>query len=221
MNYAHDGKFSVKKASGIGLTVALHALVACGVLYGLQRTFIHPAPPPEIILTPPEQSHPKTQVESKPAEPGKQQVVVPTLSTPLIEIKKDTAPPTAFVDNTDKKPGPEKTGDKIAEGSGGGGETKTGTPVSSPVITNLDSCKPEYPRSSLLNEETGTVRVRFEIGADSKLVAASVLHSSGHTLLDRAAVNALSHCQFKAAQQDGVPVSSSLVTEYVWKLAND
>jgi protein TonB len=224
MNYAYDGKFSAKKAGGIGLTVALHALVACGVIFSLHRTFIHPVPPPPLVVTPlPEPSAQPEQPKNILKEPDRPQVTIPTILPPPVDIKPDERTLPTPIINTGKKTEIEISGGKGGEGSGGGsgGESKTGIPVSNPAITNLDRCKPEYPRSSLLKEESGTVRVRFEIGADSKLIAASVLHSSGYSTLDKAAVNALSQCQFKAAQQDGVAVSSSLVTDYVWKLDNE
>lgn len=224
MNYAHDGRFSAKKAGGIGLTVALHAIVACGVIFGLQHTLIHPRELPPLPVTPVvEHLHQQPHPEATLKEPDHQQIVIPTLTPPPIEMNKDTPHTTLPIDNSDKKTGPDNPTGKSGEGTGigGEGESKSGVPISSPVITNLDSCKPEYPRSSLLKEESGVVRVRFEIGADSKLIAASVAHSSGYPTLDKAAVNALSHCQFKAAQQAGVAVSSTLVTDYVWNLSNE
>ncbi|HEX7644960.1 MAG TPA: hypothetical protein VF472_22380 [Burkholderiaceae bacterium] len=45
-----------------------------------------------------------------------------------------------------------------------------------------------------------------------------MLQSSGHADLDRAAIHGLSRCAFRAATQDGAPVQSSLVTDYVWSL---
>jgi protein TonB len=222
MNYAHDGKFSAKKAGGIGLTVALHALVACGVIFGLHTTLISIAPPPPQPFTPlPEHNPTPEPPKNTVKEPTHQEVTIPTMPVLPIEIKNETAPPTP-INITEKPPGIEPSGGKGKEGPGeGGGEGKAVNHSSSPAITNLDNCKPDYPRSSILKEESGTVRVRFEIGADGKLIAAGVLHSSGYTALDKAAVSALSQCQFKAAQQDGVPVSSALVTDYVWKLNNE
>jgi|GEM_PF-434756 len=226
MNYAHDGRFSAKKAGGIGLTVVLHALVACGVIFSLQRTFVHHKElPPQPVTPIIEHLQPQPLPEPPLREPNRPQVVIPQMDPPPVDFNnKETQHTTTPVDITDKHNGPENRVEVPGNGTGagtGGGEGKATVPTSSPVITNLNSCKPEYPRSSLLKEESGTVRVRFEIGADSKVMAASVVHSSGYSTLDKAAVNALSHCQFKAAQQNGEPVSSTLTTDYVWTLNNE
>jgi len=87
-----------------------------------------------------------------------------------------------------------------------------------PGFVNLNSCKPEYPRASLLAEETGVVRVQFDVGADGQLVGASVVKSSGFKNLDKATVNGLSRCKFRAAVKEGKNVQSSFTAEYVWKL---
>jgi protein TonB len=87
-----------------------------------------------------------------------------------------------------------------------------------PGFTDLNSCKPDYPHASLLAEEQGTVRIQFIIGIDNQLIETKVVKSSGYKSLDKATVNALSHCKFKSGYLDGKPVQSSFTAEYVWKL---
>jgi len=216
MDFAHEGNFTAKKAGGIGITVAVHALVACGLLYGLHHTFTRTETPPVRFDPPKPQAHkedPSVDKFKLPQDPTNTYHLV----LPTVEISDPTSitPPKAGPDDP-KGPvieGPPKTSE--------GGGASVPKLASAPLIANLDGCKPTYPRASLLNEESGVVRVKFVVGADNSLISASVLKSSGYTALDKAAVNGLSHCQFKAAVQDGVSVSSSFVTDYVWSLQSE
>ncbi|HXA46734.1 MAG TPA: TonB family protein [Burkholderiaceae bacterium] len=213
MNYVQAGHFSAKKAGGIGLTVAVHALVACGVIFGLNHTFTRTAVP-ESTFVPPKTVQPKV-------DPIVDKFKLPPVSTSAI---RPFLPPD-FFDNTAITP-PSPTTGTVDKGipsdepvkSGGDGEAHKLVGESASAIANLEGCKPDYPRSSLLAQESGVVRVLFKIGADSRLISARVLKSSGFTALDKAAVNGLSQCHFTSAMQDGVPVSSSLTTDYVWTL---
>jgi protein TonB len=216
MDFVHEGNFTAKKAGGIGITVAVHALVACGLLYGLHHTFTRTETPPVRFDPPKPQVHkedPSVDKFKLPQDPTNTYHLV----LPPVEISDPTSitPPKAGPDDP-KGPvieGPPKTSE--------GGGASVPKLASAPLIANLDGCKPTYPRASLLNEESGVVRVKFVVGADNSLISASVLKSSGYTALDKAAVNGLSHCQFKAAVQDGVSVSSSFVTDYVWSLQSE
>ncbi|HSY29322.1 MAG TPA: TonB family protein [Burkholderiaceae bacterium] len=218
MDFAHEGNFTAKKAGGIGITVAVHALVACGLLYGLQHTFTRTETPPVRFDPPKPQVHKEDPSIDKFKLPQD-----PTNTYHLVLPKIDITDPTTI---TPPKPGSSEPDGPTVDGppktgGGGGGGTSVPKLASAPLIANLDGCKPAYPRASLLNEESGVVRVKFVVGADNSLISASVLKSSGYTALDKAAVNGLSHCQFKAAVQDGVSVSSSFVTDYVWSLQNE
>jgi protein TonB len=216
MDYIHEGNFSVKKAGGIGLTVAAHVLVACGVIFGLQHTFVRPEPikTAEFIPPPITPHHPTEPVKTtyKLLDPPQIHEFIPEKIELGPTITIPPAPPGA---------GPTTEGTPSDPPGRTGGTTETHARTSSPAIANLEGCKPEYPRSSLLALESGVVRVLFKIGADGRLIAASVLKSSGHTALDKAAVNGLSQCHFTAAIQDGTPVSSTLTTDYVWTLQDE
>jgi TonB family protein len=78
--------------------------------------------------------------------------------------------------------------------------------------------KPEYPKSSLRNEEQGTVTLRFTIAPTGRLLKQELARSSGFRDLDRAAQNALSQCHFRPTSIKGQPVQSSLDIQYVWTL---
>lgn len=217
MDFSHDQRFNAQKAGGIGVVALAHIVLGGALIYCLHSTIItvehggkidvKPVPPPivkPVELPPPDESHPKhVEVYIPPVEiPNPPQPDIPPL-------KVSTAiepPPTPW----------KKT---IVDTDGGGtGGSKPVTHSSSPVISNLQDCKPDYPKAAILEEEQGTVRLKLDIGANGQLTGASVVQSSGHADLDRAAVRGLSRCSFKPAMQDGTPVQSSLVTDYVWSL---
>jgi protein TonB len=86
-------------------------------------------------------------------------------------------------------------------------------------ILLFDLCqRPEYPRSSLRNEEQGTVTHRFVVSPGGRVLKAWIVRSSGYRDLDRASQDALSHCAFRPASIDGRPVQSTMELQYVWKL---
>jgi len=86
------------------------------------------------------------------------------------------------------------------------------------VLDVLTCTKPEYPRSSLRNEETGTVTLRFIVAPTGRVAAAKVIRSSGFRDLDRAALNSMSRCLFRPASIDNKPVQDSALMQYVWTL---
>ena len=88
-----------------------------------------------------------------------------------------------------------------------------------PATIDAKTCeKPEYPRASLVNEETGAVTLAFLIGADGKVNDSKVEKSSGHKNLDKAALAGMGKCKFKPGMKDGKPEQAWAKVEYVWKL---
>jgi protein TonB len=86
-------------------------------------------------------------------------------------------------------------------------------------LISFELCrKPEYPKSSLRNEEQGTVTLRFTVGANGRLLKQQVLRSSGFRDLDRAARDALAQCYFRPASIQAQPVQSAMDLQYVWTL---
>lgn len=81
-----------------------------------------------------------------------------------------------------------------------------------------DCSPPEYPRRSLRNNEQGITQLRLLIGVDGKVKESVIAESSGYDRLDRAAVSALSRCEFEPEVKDGIPIESWGKIRYVWKL---
>jgi D-alanyl-D-alanine endopeptidase (penicillin-binding protein 7) len=88
-----------------------------------------------------------------------------------------------------------------------------------PAVANFATCaKPVYPRESLRWEQTGTVTLAFKIGEDGKVEDSNVKKSSGFPLLDEAAREGISKCQFRPSTQGGKPRAAWMQMQYVWTL---
>ncbi len=213
MNFADEQSFGIKKAGGLGVTIVLHALLAGAVIFGLRTTFVSkpkivevqvvmPEAPPVVDPTPPppKPAVKTPQVETPPIQPVEQ--------APVPAPPPDPAPTQET--RNDATPSPNATQDSNANNAPAG--------ITSPAIADLNGCKPTYPQSAQMQNQTGTVRVKFVIGTEGNLVSAGVVKSSGVKSLDRAAIDGLSKCKFKPAMQNGNPVQSWFVTDYVWSL---
>jgi TonB family protein len=77
---------------------------------------------------------------------------------------------------------------------------------------------PEYPRSSMRNEEQGTVIAKLVVGSNGHVTDIAIEKSSGFTALDKATVQAWGICQFNPALRDGAPMQSETRMQYVWRL---
>jgi len=87
------------------------------------------------------------------------------------------------------------------------------------ATVDFDSCeKPEYPKQSLDNKEQGTVRTSYLIDLKGHVISSKIDRTSGHSELDNAALNALSKCTFHPGIQNGKPVISRTIIDYVWVL---
>ena len=80
------------------------------------------------------------------------------------------------------------------------------------------TCKADYPKASLMNEEQGAVSMAFLVAADGSVLDSKVEKSSGYKNLDRAAIRAITACKFKPGTKDGAVAQTWTKVEYVWKL---
>ncbi len=79
-------------------------------------------------------------------------------------------------------------------------------------------CKVEYPKASLVNEETGVTVMSFLVSADGSVVESKLDKSSGYKTLDKAAMKAVSACKFKPGSKDGAPAQTWAIVNYTWSL---
>jgi protein TonB len=192
--------------AGCAAVVGLHLVIGYALANGLARKIV------EVIKLPIET---KIVQDVKPPPPDQPPPPLPKLAPPPpayippveVNIQVPQVPNQSAITSVTSKPQPVPV-QRVA----------TGVRVP-PVIDAARSCQqPEYPAASRRNEETGTVRLRFLIGVDGKVIDSRVESSSGYPRLDQAAIQALSQCQFKAGTLDGKPVQSWASLKYVWQL---
>lgn len=96
------------------------------------------------------------------------------------------------------------TGDGTGEGVGSDNGIGTGFGGAN----YLRSPQPHYPSLARQQGWEGTTVLRVEIHADGSIGVIQILQSSGHKILDDAAIEAVRAAQFQPARHNGVPVTS-------------
>ena len=87
------------------------------------------------------------------------------------------------------------------------------------AVFDAKSCKAEYPKAALMNEEQGVVSMMFLISAEGRVLESKLDKTSGFKSLDKAAMNAISACKFKPGSKDGRPETTWTKVDYSWKLS--
>jgi|GEM_PF-6869181 len=96
-------------------------------------------------------------------------------------------------------------GEGVGAGPGGSAEGVGLVPV--PSGSNL---APEYPMLARRRGEEGLVVVRLQVLADGTVDSAAIQETSGHALLDDAALEAVAQWTFEPARRAGQPVAALL-----------
>ncbi len=108
----------------------------------------------------------------------------------------------AFLDADDGR-GPRAPGVKIAADSETSG-------ISGPPTAQSGNEPPHYPREALRKRLEGTVLLSVQVGADGSVLRVGVAQSSGHAILDDAAIEAVQRWRFSPALLRGVPAASKI-----------
>lgn len=98
------------------------------------------------------------------------------------------------------------------------GAFRTEAVIEADVINERTPCKPNYPQSSIRNNEVGTVKMQLLINVDGYISRAKLVETSGFRDLDRAAMVGFMGCKFKPPVKDGVPTETWINMEYIWKI---
>lgn len=85
----------------------------------------------------------------------------------------------------------------------------------------LHNPRPDYPHQAKRMGWEGRVVLRVEVLSNGSVGAVSVAKSSGHELLDEAALEAVRHWKFVPAKRDGTAVSSSVNVPLNFNLKNE
>ncbi|MES2016769.1 MAG: energy transducer TonB [Pseudomonadota bacterium] len=216
MNFSHE-KDPGKNFTGIAVVVLIHALVAWGIVSGLgTRMVAKMADAVETKII--EEVKPPPPKEVPPPPPPPEMKAPPPPFIPPVEVNVQQTPPpvNTMANTTNAAP---KTTELQPPRPAAAPAPSAPTGVKSAAVVDFNSCaKPEYPKSSARNEETGTVTVSFLIGVDGKMKDSKVTKSSGFRDLDKAAQAAIGRCPFKPATVDGKPVETWHPVQYVWTL---
>ena len=220
MNFSHE-KNPGKNLTGIAIVIVLHLIVAYGIVTGLGKKMITKmteAVETKII----EDVKPPPPPETPPPPPPPEMKAPPPPFIPPVEVQVQTPPPqqNVIANTTQAKPQTTELSKALPVPNAPPAPVAKPTgPARTPAVADFNTCsKPEYPKSSLRNEETGVSTISFLIGADGSVKDSKVTKSSGFRDLDKAALVALGKCKFKAATENGQPIESWQPVQYVWQL---
>lgn len=215
MNFSHE-KNPGKNFTGIAVVVVIHALVAWGIVSGLGTrmvTKMAEAVETKII----EEVKPPPPKEVPPPPPPPEMKAPPPPFIPPVEVNVQQPPPvqTTIANQTNVKP----ASNELPRPTPPVAAAANPNPVRTAAVADFNTCaKPEFPKASLRNEETGTVTVSFLIGVDGRVMDSKIQKSSGFRDLDRAAQSAIGKCRFKPATADGKAYETWQPVQYVWTL---
>jgi len=167
-----------------------------------------PPPAPEPIPLPPLPPEAPPPVAQQPA-PAQPQPGAPPAPAPKPAAVAPAAPPAKQAPTVSTEPAAVDSADANADLRPHG--------VSAPASA-LNLTQPEYPFYSRRHGEEGTVVVEVEIQSSDRAGRIEVVHSSGHSRLDRAAVDALKKAHYKAARRAGVPVTTTKRFSFTFRL---
>ena len=173
-----------------------------------------PAPPPvpepqPIPVPPPPPEEPSPAAQQPAHAPAPSPVAGPPAPMPTPSAPAATAPPAREAPTVAPEPAAVDSVDVNADVRPHG--------VSS-AASAVNLTQPEYPFYSRRHGEEGTVVVEVEILSSGGPGRIEVVQSSGHSRLDRAAVDALEKAHYVAARRAGVPVTTTKQFAFTFRL---
>ncbi|MDY7576217.1 energy transducer TonB [Actimicrobium sp. CCI2.3] len=224
MDFSQKERNPAKKFGGLAAVILLHLFIVYALVSGLARKAVEVITQPVETKLIEEIKPPPPPPNLPPPPPPPKMVAPPPPFIPPPEIQINTPPPpvnTITAVSNVKPDNPVMPAPSAPVAAAPAPSTApAGPPVVVAGINDLNSCKPDYPRASLIAEETGVTRVEFTVSPTGQMLDAKVKKTSGSRNLDRAAVAGLSRCKFNPGTQDGKAVQSTFSVEYVWKLDN-
>lgn len=96
------------------------------------------------------------------------------------------------------------------------GEADASEVVPAPLA---DACPdPAYPQRAIVRRLTGAVECRITVGTDGRVRAVTVVKSSGHAILDRAARDGLLAWRFRPGTRGGVAVEMDVLKTILFRV---
>lgn len=222
MHAAHSYTGSGSKMSKIAIVTAIHVGLALAIINLKVVVDKDPLPPATVTFKRDKPVEPPPPPDPAPVEKLPDLAIQPPPVVPFtIEAPPPPiTPPLVFPDAPPAEPIAKGQPDGVAGGTGSGNtQPAAARKAFTPHLANASDCvRPDYPARAARNGESGTVALSLLIGVDGKVADAKVQKSSGSRELDRAAIAALSMCQFKPATNNGVAEPAWGQLAYVWSL---
>jgi protein TonB len=180
-------------------------------------------PPP--VPAPPEPPEPIKKEKAPaplPPAPKEPEKVEPMPIKKEKPREKDSPAPAEPKQVEQKAPRQEEEKPKTAMAVKSGAETREGTPLHASVVAapkeqgvktgvrRLDNRKPDYPEAARVRNLQGNVMIVMEVSAEGNVVSVMVHESSGHPILDDAALRFSQTLRFIPARSGSIPVAASV-----------
>ncbi len=197
------------KLAGGAAAIAIEAAFIAAIVFGLTASYVAREPEAiQLVPVPAQRITPPEPPQTKPL-----QNIFPDLVAPLIEVDRPRPPdlrpvvqPTEFKPLAptpepiailpEPPPLPPARTEPVRKSAGFDGRYR-------------DVLQPDYPSAARRLDMEGRVELRVLIGTDGRVKQAEVRKSSGHSVLDEAAIaHALKKWRYKPATEDGTPVES-------------
>jgi protein TonB len=215
MNFSHE-KQPGKNFTGIAIVIVLHVIVAWGIINGLGKRMITKmaeAVETKII----EDVKPPPPPDTPPPPPPPEMKAPPPPFIPPVEVQVQQPPPQQNSISSSTNVAPKST--ELARPQAPAAPASAKGPSRTAAVADFNTCaKPEWPKASLRNEETGTVTLSFLIAEDGRVADSKIVKSSGFRDLDKAAQVGISKCRFKPGTVEGKPEQAWMQMQYVWTL---
>lgn len=152
---------------------------------------------------------PEPLIEPKPPEPDPKPRIIERAPKPAPAVPRQQTiePPPVVIDDTPQ------IGDVL-----GSNDVASVTPPQTDVgpkvlagasLQALNSPPPAYPPQAVRENLTGVVELEILVGVDGKPIEVSIVRSSGHRLLDQAAIRVVkSRWTFQPAMSNGQPIQA-------------
>ncbi len=185
------------------------------------------APPPPLPAAPPQPQPPPEPPAPVPPPPPSVSTPVET-EAPPVPMAEPVPTPSAIPAANPASPSPE-TSARSNPAANTPAPTSPPTTAANTIVAGpiqigepsyLVLMQPEYPTQARRLHQEGTVVLALSLDSEGKLEKVVVTKSSGHPLLDQAAVEAMQQSRFQAANQNGVPVPSRAEVSITFRLEN-
>jgi protein TonB len=210
-----------KKFFGLGVVIAFHIVLGWALMNGLGSKIVKMVQKPMEAIVKEVEPPPPPPPDTPPPPPPK--VVTPPppfIPPPEVQVAPQTPSPNAISTVSNVKPEGNTMTKTVAPVSDAPKTVAAPVYVAAKIDFEQAGCKPDYPRSSLRNEETGVTTLSVTTGADGSVTAVNIVKSSGFRGLDNAVRAQLlsGSCKNKPGTIDGKPQETTNQVQYVWKL---